>query len=205
MTTVDIDEKLRELTKAKARVQGLLQKIEQDVALWERAKEAADESPEHWMQEALLGHSQNNSHNTVNSETRPIPRNIPNLEVPKVNYRVDMITQCENIFPACELLADENDGNLLLNAASQVIREAGISDAKDNGSLSATLNNYLKDRPREWKKMAKGWWKRIATTEDCAEIITQEREELSEHLEADEITVPESPVVGSNEDNLGED
>ena len=60
---------------------------------------------------------------------------------------------------ACEILADANGGLLQLTRAAREIRRVGLSRARVNGSLSATIHGYLKRKQDEWVQEGPGVWR----------------------------------------------
>ena len=69
-----------------------------------------------------------------------------------------LIAGCSTIMEACEVLADANGGLLELRMAAREIRRVGLSKARVNGSLSATIHGYLKRKGDEWVQEGPGVW-----------------------------------------------
>ncbi len=70
-----------------------------------------------------------------------------------------LISGCKTIMEACEMLADANGGLLQLTRAARDIRLVGLSRARVNGSLSATIHGYLKRKQNEWVQEGPGVWR----------------------------------------------
>ena len=70
-----------------------------------------------------------------------------------------LIVGCSTIMEACRVLADANGGLLQLTRAAREIRLVGLSKARVNSSLSATIHGYLKRREDEWVQEGPGVWR----------------------------------------------
>ena len=70
-----------------------------------------------------------------------------------------LIVGCSTIMEACRVLADANGGLLQLTRAAREIRRVGLSRARVNGSLSATIHGYLKRKQDEWVQEGPGVWR----------------------------------------------